>query len=68
MAIVVGREGVMKMGDGSNVPRVKCHGKFQETGRLVDEIGENGFDKILREIGDWGRTRGECLGDTSEVG
>jgi len=44
----------MEVGDGNNVPRVTRHGTRQEAGRVVNEIGENRFEKILRELGDWG--------------
>jgi len=55
----------MKMGDGSDVPRVTCHRARQETRRIVNEMGDNHFNKLLRKLGSWGRTRDRCLGDNS---
>ena len=51
----------MKIGDGSNVPRITCHGARQEAARVVNEVGEDRFDKILRELGDWGWSCSRCL-------
>ena len=45
---IVGREGVMKMGDGGNVPRETCHGARQEGARIVNEVGDDRFHKLLR--------------------
>jgi hypothetical protein len=53
--MVVGREGVMKMGDGSDVPRITCRGAYQEGVLVVNEVGDNQFHEILREIEDRGR-------------
>ena len=53
---IVGREGVMEIGDGGNVPRETCHGARQEGARIVNEVGDDRFHKLLRELGDWGRT------------
>jgi hypothetical protein len=52
--MAVSREGVVRVGDGANVSRVPCHGVRQETACVVYEVGENNFDSILRELGDWG--------------
>ena len=54
--IIVGREGVMKIGDGGDVPRETCHGVRQEGAYIVNEVGDNHFHKLLQELGDWGRT------------
>jgi hypothetical protein len=47
------REGVVKMGDSSNVPRVAGHGTCQEGGGVVNEVGDNCFHEFLWEPGDW---------------
>jgi hypothetical protein len=57
--MVVGCEGVMKMGGGSDVPRVTCRGARQESARVVSEVGDNQSHELLRELGDWG---GMCSG------
>ena len=44
----------MEMGGGSDIPRVTCHGACQESACVVNEVGEDYFDKILRELGDGG--------------
>lgn len=62
---VVGCEGVMEMGDSSDVPRVTCHGARQEAVRVVNEVGDDNFDDILWELGDWRRRCGRCLRSTS---
>ena len=46
------------MGDNGNIPRVACQGACQEAALVVDEVGENDLDEILRELGDWGRAGG----------
>jgi len=46
------------MRDNGDVPRVTCQGACQETGCVVDEVGENDLDELLRELGDWGRACG----------
>ena len=53
---VLCREGVMKMGDGDDVPRVACHGTCEEGGGVVNEVGHDHFYEVLWELGDWGRT------------
>ena len=45
---VVGREGVVKIGDGGNVPRVACNGACQEAARVVNEVGGDQFHKLLQ--------------------
>ena len=47
----------MEMGDDCDVPRVTCQGACQEAGHVVDEVGKDHFDNILREFGDWRRMR-----------
>ena len=44
----------MKMGDGSNIPRVTGQGACDESGRVVNEVRENYLHNFLRETGDWG--------------
>ena len=56
--MVVSREGVMKMGGGSDVPRATCRGARQESARVVSEVRDNQFHELLRELGDWGRICG----------
>ena len=63
--IIVGREGVMKIGDGGDVPREICHGARQEGAYIVNEV-DNRFQKLLRELGDWGRTCSRYLLGTSK--
>jgi len=48
----------VEMGDNGNIPRVACQGACQEAALVVDEVGENDLDEILRELGDWGRAGG----------
>ena len=56
----------MKIGGGSNMPRATCHGARQETGLVVNEVGENPFNNISREpSGDWGWMCGGRLRGTS---
>ena len=61
--MVVGREGMMKMRDSSDVPRITCCGTCEEGALVANEVRDNPFHKLLREIGDrgWvycGRVRG----------
>jgi hypothetical protein len=42
--IVVGREGVMEMWDGSNIPRVTCRGARQKSALVVNEVRDNQGD------------------------
>ena len=58
---LIDREGVVKMGDDGDVPRVAGHGACQEGGGVVNEVGDNCFHKVLREPGDWRRMWGRCL-------
>jgi hypothetical protein len=62
--LVVGREGVMEMMDGGDVPRVTCQGARQEAACVINEVGDNLFHEFLREFGD-GRTCGRHLRSTS---
>ena len=65
--LVVGRKGVMKIGDGSNVPRVACHGAHEEAMRVVDEVENDHIYQLSRELGDWGRTfSGRIWGTSTE--
>ena len=57
----------MKVGDSGNVPRVTGHGACQEAGCVVNEVGDDHFHDLLREIGDWGRAWGGRLWGTSTV-
>ena len=45
----------MEVGDGCDVPRATCQGACQEAGHVVDEVGDDRFDDILWDLGDWGR-------------
>ena len=63
---VVGCESMVKMGDGSDVPRVTCQGACQEGAGVVDEVGNDHSHKLLRELGDWGRACGKRLRGTSK--
>jgi len=56
--VVFGREGVMKMGDNGDVPRITRQGARQEAAGVINEVGSDDFHKLLRELGDWGRTPG----------
>ena len=58
---VVGRKGVMEIGDGSNVPRVTCQGACKEGVGVVEEVRNNRCHKFLRKLGDWGPARGRRL-------
>ena len=51
---VVGCKGVVKMGDGGDIPRVAGQGAREQGGCVVDEVRENFLYKFLREPGDWG--------------
>ena len=46
-------EGVMKMGYSSGVPRITGHGTCGKGADVVNEVGDDGFNEFLREIGDW---------------
>ena len=61
----VGREGVVKMGDGCGVPRVTCHGARKKGGCVVSKVGDNYMHEILRELGYWGGTWSGRLWGTS---
>ena len=63
--IVIDREGVMEMGDSSNVPRVACQGTRQEGGGIVDEVGNDDLYKFLRKLGDWRPACGRRIRGTS---
>ena len=54
----VGREGVVKMGDGCDIPRVAGHGARKEGESDINEVGDNQIDELLRKPGDWGRAQG----------
>jgi hypothetical protein len=41
----------MKLGDGSNIPRVTCHGACEEGACVVSEVGDNQVHELLRELG-----------------
>ena len=60
-AIVLDREGVMEMGNGSNIPRIACHGTRDKGLFVVNEAGDNHFYELLWKLGDWARTRGRSL-------
>ena len=65
--IVVSCEGVMKVGDGSDVPRVACRGACQEGARVANEVGDNQSHELLRELGNWGQMcSGRPLGTSTE--
>jgi hypothetical protein len=38
----------MKVGEGSDVPRVTCRGACQEGASIVNEVGDNLFHELLR--------------------
>ena len=61
---VVSREGVVKVGDGCDVPRVAGHGAHKESAGVADE--EVQFCELLRKLGDWGCVCGGCLRGTSK--
>ena len=50
--IVVGGEGVMKVVDGDNVPRVTRQGALQEGALVVNEVGDDQVHELMRELGD----------------
>jgi len=62
---LTGRDGVVEMGDCSDIPRVACHGACEEGGGVVNEVGNDHFDEVLREFCDWGRAIRRCLWGTS---
>ena len=49
----IGREGVVKMGDGGDVPGVTDHGTCPEGAGVVNEVRDNRIHEFLREVGDW---------------
>jgi hypothetical protein len=55
----------MKVGDGGDVPRVTGHRACKEGAGVVNEVGDDRFHEVLRELGDWGRTCGRCIQGTS---
>jgi len=60
--VVVDREGVMKLGDSGDVPRVTCRGARKEATRVVNDEGDDHFHDILRKLGDWGWPGRACDG------
>ena len=50
----VGREGVVKVGYCSDVPRVTGHGARKEGVRIADEVGNNKLHEFLWEPGGLG--------------
>jgi len=55
----------MEMWDGSNIPRVACHGAREEGVGVVNEVGDDHLYKVLWELGDLGRGFRGCLWGTS---
>ena len=49
---VIRREGVVKMGDGGDVPQVAGHGACPEGAGVVNEVGDNRIYKFLWEPSD----------------
>ena len=49
---VVGCEGMVKMGDDSNVPRVTCQGACRWGADVVDEVGNDHSHKLFWKLGD----------------
>jgi hypothetical protein len=47
-------EGVIKMGNGDNVPRVTCQGAREETMRIVGKVNYDQFDNFQGKPGGWG--------------
>ena len=58
----------MKVGDGSDVPRVTGRGAYQEGVLVVNEVGDNPFHELLWEIGDWRRVVGRRVRGTFTEG
>ena len=50
-AIVIGREGVVKMVNSSSVPRVTRHGTRQEAACVVSEVGDDHLHNLLWKLG-----------------
>ena len=48
----------MKARNGSDVPRTRSEGPCHEAVGVVDEVGDNHADDLLREPGDGGRVSG----------
>lgn len=48
----------MKIGDSSHIPRATGHGACKEGASVVNEIGNDKFHKVLRELRNWRRTSG----------
>lgn len=59
--LVVGREGVVEMGYGGDVPRVTGHRTRKKGGSVVDKVGDDDFYEVLRKPGDWRRKSGAFL-------
>ena len=49
------------MGGGGDAPRVAGRGACQEGGDVINEVGDNRFNKVLREPSDWRRMWGRRL-------
>lgn len=64
VGLVVGREGVVEMGNAGYVPRVTGPGARQKAAFVVNEVGDYYFYKLLGELGDWGWTSGGSLRST----
>ena len=54
VTVVVDREGVMKVRDGGDVPRVTDQRARKESTRVVDEVGKNLLHEFLREFSNRG--------------
>lgn len=59
----IDREGVVKMGYGSEVPRVTSHRARDESVDIIDEVKYDDLQEFLRKTCDWGRVWGGCLFD-----
>ena len=51
VVVVVGREGVMEMGDSGDVPGVTRRGACQEGTLVVNAMRDNPIYNLLRELG-----------------
>lgn len=65
--VVVGREGVVEMGYGGDVPRITCHGTREKGADVVNEVGNDDFHKFLWQPGSLGWTCGGQLLDFNSV-
>lgn len=67
IGVVVGREGVVKMGHGSDVPRKTCRRTREKDVGVVDEVGDDHIHEFLWEPGGLGRTCGGSPQDGGQL-